>query len=229
MTGSTGGLPAQVHLQQETAALAEWHHLQQGLLAFPLTSPPPASWRNALETHLHQHTHGQGCIFWGKSPPAAPEKFDRFYKLCWKKRVYGFLGLAPGYLVSTTLPDIPQQLARLCSLCLALAEYQTLLHLQLHQLAPVVAKPSLTPREQAVLMCLVRGQSEEQTAERLGVTQATVHTHRQSLYRRLDVHNEQQAKVRAFDLGVVDWLEVPMPIKAWEPPANRVPLAREVG
>jgi DNA-binding CsgD family transcriptional regulator len=149
-------------------------------------------------------------IIWGKSLEKPPEAFDRFYKLCWQNHTYGFLGLAPGYLVSTIFPDLPQSLAQLCSLCLALAEYQTLIRFQLQQLAPLTSKPSLTARKQEILASLARGESEEETAERLGITQATVHTHRQSLYRQLDVHSEQQARIRAFDLGLVEWLDVPM-------------------
>lgn len=208
----TEGIQAQPNFQQELTTLKEWQHLQHLFLAFPRSSPPPSSlsWRSAMETLLSQNTHGRGCIIWGKSLEKPPEAFDRFYKLCWQKHTYGFLGLAPGYLVSTIFPDLPQSLAQLCSLCLALAEYQTLIRIQLQQLAPLTSKPSLTAREQAVLASLMRGESEEETAERLGVTQATVHTHRQSLYRRLDVHNEQQARVRACDLGLVDWLDFPM-------------------
>jgi DNA-binding CsgD family transcriptional regulator len=206
------GTQAQPNFQQELTTLKEWQHLQHLLLAFPRSLPSRSSlsWRSAMETPISQNTQGRGCIIWGKSLEKPPEAFDRFYKLHWHKRIYGFLGLAPGYLVSATFPAIPQSLAQLCSLCLALAEYQTLIRFQLHQLPPLANTPVLTPREQEMLASLVRGESEEETAERLGIAQTTVHTHRQSLYRRLDVHSEQQARIRAFDLGVVDWLDFPM-------------------
>jgi DNA-binding NarL/FixJ family response regulator len=44
---------------------------------------------------------------------------------------------------------------------------------------------------------------------RLGIEPATVHTHLQRLYSRLDVHSAQEAILRSFELRLIDWLDLP--------------------
>ena len=71
------------------------------------------------------------------------------------------------------------------------------------------ATKKLTPRERDVLQGLVRGESEVEMGHRLGIEPATVHTHLQRLYSRLDVHSAQEAILRSFELRLIDWLDLP--------------------
>ncbi len=47
----------------------------------------------------------------------------------------------------------------------------------------------LTEREREVALLVAQGLLNRQIAERLGISERTVHQHRQSAYRKLDVHN----------------------------------------
>ncbi len=198
-------------LKTELALLDEWQQVQQRLLAFPSpTSYQPAlSWRNALETLLRGSTQGHAAIQWERSADSLPGAFDRWLEIRWETQRYGLLGLAPGYLRSTIRPTIPERFAQLCGLILALVEYQTLVYYQLQQLPPAPVIEPLTPREREILLSLVHGESEFEAAQRLGITQATVHSHRQHLYQWLGVHSQHQAVLRAFALRLIDWLDVP--------------------
>jgi DNA-binding CsgD family transcriptional regulator len=53
------------------------------------------------------------------------------------------------------------------------------------------------PRLQQVLMCLMEGDSEKQIAQRLGITQHTVHYHVRELYRRFGVSSRGQLLAEA--------------------------------
>ncbi|SDC80608.1 ATP-, maltotriose-and DNA-dependent transcriptional regulator MalT [Nocardioides lianchengensis] len=69
----------------------------------------------------------------------------------------------------------------------------------------VVAElPALTPREAAVLACLVRGLSREQTARELFVSVNTVKTQTTSIYRKLGARDRAEAVRRAYQVGLVD-------------------------
>lgn len=50
----------------------------------------------------------------------------------------------------------------------------------------------LSPREVDVLKCLFVGDSEKQIASRLGLSQATVHTHFQRLHHKLGVRSRTE-------------------------------------
>ncbi len=80
---------------------------------------------------------------------------------------------------------------------------------QLPTLFNIGATKELTPRERDVLQGLVRGESEVEMAHRLGIERATVHTHLQRLYSRLDVHSAQEAILRSFEFRIIDWLDLP--------------------
>lgn len=56
----------------------------------------------------------------------------------------------------------------------------------------------LTPREQEVLQCLVRGQSYKQAAATLGVSTDTIRTHIRAVYGKLQVHSVSEAVIRAI-------------------------------
>ena len=68
-----------------------------------------------------------------------------------------------------------------------------------HELMPLIggplatgnepARPKLSPRQQQVLSCLVRGDSEKQAARELGLSPQTVHDYVKALYSRVGVHS----------------------------------------
>jgi len=66
-------------------------------------------------------------------------------------------------------------------------------------------KPSLdlTPREQAVLQCLVRGMPYKTAAATLGISLDTVRSHVRNVYRKLQVHGVAEAVSRALRHGLV--------------------------
>jgi DNA-binding NarL/FixJ family response regulator len=83
---------------------------------------------------------------------------------------------------------------------------------QLARLPPPIpngARKSLTARETDMLQGLIRGESEQEMAHKLDLGETTVHTHLQRFYRRLDVHSSEEAVLRAFELRLVDWLNLP--------------------
>jgi DNA-binding NarL/FixJ family response regulator len=58
--------------------------------------------------------------------------------------------------------------------------------------------PRLTARHWDLLRLLAAGHSNSQIARRLGITEGTVRTHLENLYRRLDVTSRTAAVARAF-------------------------------
>jgi two-component system nitrate/nitrite response regulator NarL len=69
--------------------------------------------------------------------------------------------------------------------------------------APTNTKVKLTPRENDVLICLCRGQSNKDIARNLGLQDVTVKLHVRSICRKLEVTNRTQAVLRSFELGLV--------------------------
>lgn len=61
----------------------------------------------------------------------------------------------------------------------------------------------LTERETDALRCIGRGLSYEQTAAEMGVSLSTVQSHVRNLYRKLDVHSQTQAAIKARDRGLI--------------------------
>jgi DNA-binding CsgD family transcriptional regulator len=51
----------------------------------------------------------------------------------------------------------------------------------------------LSPREQSVLAALAKGCSYKETAELLGISYSTVHTHIEHIYEKLHVQSRAQA------------------------------------
>lgn len=64
-------------------------------------------------------------------------------------------------------------------------------------------RPRLTPRELDVLRCLVAGKAYKEAAAHLGIGVETVRTHIKALYRKLDVHCQTEAVVRALREGLI--------------------------
>jgi two-component system, NarL family, nitrate/nitrite response regulator NarL len=65
-------------------------------------------------------------------------------------------------------------------------------------------RPVLTPREQAVLVLAADGLSTREMAVRLNVASATVKTHLQSIYHKLDVPDRASAVAAAMRRGMLE-------------------------
>lgn len=73
----------------------------------------------------------------------------------------------------------------------------------LQSAAPAEPEP-LSPRQRAVLGLLVEGKSNKLISRELDLSEATVKTHLQAIFRKLDVCNRTQAVLAAVRLGLVD-------------------------
>jgi DNA-binding CsgD family transcriptional regulator len=198
----------------ERTTLNEWAYLQQLLFDFALTAShsPTHSRRSMIENHISQITGGCVRIWWEPYIVGSAGVDSRLFEMRYKQIHFGMLEFTSGYLDSKLMPGIAQQFAQLCALILALVEYEEFLQHQLAQLSPSIVDKqmrSLTARERDVLHGLLRGESEIEMANRLCIETTTVHTHVQRLYRRLEVHNPWEAKLRSFALRLVDWLDLP--------------------
>jgi len=71
-------------------------------------------------------------------------------------------------------------------------------------IAPAVTLPEpLSDRERDVLRWLVAGLSNKEIAEKLAISEGTVKTHTNSIYRKLGARNRAEAAVKARDLGLL--------------------------
>jgi two-component system NarL family response regulator len=61
----------------------------------------------------------------------------------------------------------------------------------------------LTSREQTILLCLARGQSNREVAEELGISVRTVETHRKNIKRKLDISSTAGLTRYALEHGVL--------------------------
>ena len=202
------------YIVQERAVLKEWHYLECSLLNFTLTTSHSTmpSWRNTFGKHIIQITEGRARIWWKAYTAADTMDKSLFFEICHQQIYYGMLELVAGYLISNFLPDIPRHFTDLCAFLIYKAEHERFVRHQLAQLPPIIsngARKPLTAREKDVLLGLIRGENESEMASRLGITLSTVHTHLQRLYSRLDVHSAQQVILRAFEIRLIDWLDVP--------------------
>ena len=64
--------------------------------------------------------------------------------------------------------------------------------------------PSLTPRETEILGLIARGLSNRLAAETLGVSPATVRTHLEHIYAKLEVSNRTEAVTEAIRRGIIE-------------------------
>jgi len=64
-------------------------------------------------------------------------------------------------------------------------------------------QPRLSDREQQVLLCIARGESNKTIARSCSITEATVKVHLQSILRKICVHNRTQAALWAVEKGLV--------------------------
>ncbi len=212
----TTGNHDQHTLTQERTILKEWNYLQQSLFNFvptALRASQPTR-RQMFEHHTAQITESRARIWWEAYPTGINAVDSRLLEMCFQQIRYGILELNNGYLESTLMPGLPQHFANLCALLLYTAEHEKFVQYQLAQFPLSItrgARIQLTPREKDVLIGLIRGESEKEMAPRLGIAATTVHTHLWRLYTTLNVDNAQpqQAIFRAFELRLIDWLDMP--------------------
>jgi two-component system nitrate/nitrite response regulator NarL len=99
----------------------------------------------------------------------------------------------------------------ICEAILAIADGETVLSPEVQrQVAGAIRnrdaheRPVLTPREQAVLALASEGLATRDIAVRLNVTSATVKTHLQSIYHKLDVPDRTSAVATAIRRGMLE-------------------------
>lgn len=63
---------------------------------------------------------------------------------------------------------------------------------------------SLSPREQEILVLISKGLSNPQVASTLGVSRATVRTHLEHIYAKLDVSNRTEAVTQGIRKGLIE-------------------------
>lgn len=112
---------------------------------------------------------------------------------------------ADGYLLKNTEPeDLRKAILRVAEGEGALSPEVTapvlraLSHLNEHELAPL-----LSERELEVLACLSDGQTTQQMAARLFISENTVKTHIRHIFEKLEVSNRAEAVSRAMQKGLI--------------------------
>lgn len=125
------------------------------------------------------------------------------------KTVYGTLCIAPSS-VQPTSPALPysvgQLIAQVCSWLLFTFEQSVFLR---NQCQRFTEQPygSLTRREREVLTLMCLGFDQKSIADKLCISPTTVSKHRQHIYEQLGVHNERDAQLAAYHLGLFSILE----------------------
>lgn len=198
--------------------LEEWTRVERRLITSALGALDPLiagsrSLQDAFEICIHHATEGRGYILWEPYTSTLIQDRARLHLIAGPSVRYGALVLLDDYLTSSALPYLGQQLADLCAICLALLEHRAFMHWQLapvrrrrlHPDRPQSTPTTLTARERDTLVSLALGETEGACAERLGIEVTTVHTHRQRLFRRMDVHTAHEAVVLGSALRLIDW------------------------
>lgn len=195
---------------EELSTIKEWERIQSCLLScvFDHSSDSPYLSRLQIESAIHHSTHGQVQIWWEPLSQKCTVESGRFVDVCFQQVRYGVLKLAPGYLTSRTLPQLPEMFAQLCAFVLTLAEHSNFVHSLLRALQPLEIREQLTAREQDVLKSMALGESEADMTQRFSIALTTVRTHRQHVYHCLNVRTPQDAVLRSFALRLLDWLDM---------------------
>jgi DNA-binding CsgD family transcriptional regulator len=103
-------------------------------------------------------------------------------------------------------PLMAKLLAQVCGWLLYTLEQTSFLQGQCQQLDYQVQGP-LTKRERQVLSLMCHGNSQDAIAETLCISPATVGKHRQHIYEQLGVHNEHDAVLVAYQIGLFSPIE----------------------
>jgi DNA-binding NarL/FixJ family response regulator len=70
--------------------------------------------------------------------------------------------------------------------------------------SPAPSGPGLTPREAEILTLIAKGLTNRHAAETLGLSRATVRTHLEHIYAKLEVSNRTEAVSEAIRRGLID-------------------------
>ena len=103
-------------------------------------------------------------------------------------------------------PLVSKLLAQACGWLLYTLEQTSFLQGQCQQLDYQIQGP-LTKRERQVLSLMCIGKSQDAIAEALCISPATVGKHRQHIYEQLGVHNEHDAVLVAYQIGLFSPIE----------------------
>jgi two-component system nitrate/nitrite response regulator NarL len=87
---------------------------------------------------------------------------------------------------------------------------------------PVTPVPQLSRREEAILRCLVKGETNKCIARNIDIAEATVKVHVKAILRKIRVQNRTQAAIWAMNKGVSAPLQPAMPADQSAPPGEVV-------
>ena len=152
-------------------------------------------------------TQGRACLHLGVPAIPSPDVFS-ILPLQFNSFKYGHLALIRDEN-DPDLPAIPLLTAHMITQAISCILHMLDQHLFLRsfgQTSEEWTTINLTKREQNVLSLMCQGHTEEEIAELLTVSRATVNTHRQHIYEQLGVHNEYSARIAAFKLGLFSFL-----------------------
>lgn len=125
-----------------------------------------------------------------------PIRFNQF--------IYGMLCVStkPGCPDEPALPlPLAKTLAQFCGWLIHSCEHEAILQGRYKRLEQPIYG-SLTKRENEVLKLMCRGYTQDQIADTLNVTNATVIKHKQKIYALLGVHHEYDAVIAAYYTGL---------------------------
>jgi DNA-binding CsgD family transcriptional regulator len=124
-------------------------------------------------------------------------------------RIYGTLSVVCDPLhkerMALSLP-VTQLLAQTCGWLLYTLEQSAFIQAQCEQLDCSPNGP-LTRREREVLGLICRGYTQQDIADLLNISPATVNKHQQSIYAQLGVHSKRDALLTAYKAGLFSLLD----------------------
>ena len=152
-------------------------------------------------------THQQASLHFREQIAFSPHIFS-LLPLQFNSFRYGYLAIIR-HETNHEQPAIPLFSAHLMAQTISYILYM----LEQHLLIQSLGRPTqywssirLTRREQEVLSLICRGYTQDEIAEELALSLATVGTHRQHIYEQLGVHNEYDARIAAYHLGLFSFL-----------------------
>lgn len=212
-----------------------WYRLQSTLaelieIALAGNLRSAAIWHTEAPMYIDRESSGRASLWWEPyDPTVIPPDFHSFSVHLGQTR-FGVLAAAPELVQPDTLLHV-ELTAQICAYHTSLVELHTVLCCLMAQAGhqrlltvntgdsnngtterediPLPTRaPILTPRERDILMSLCRGETEDECARRLFLAPATVHSHRQRLFHRLDVHAPHEAILLGYALRLVDWVRL---------------------
>jgi DNA-binding CsgD family transcriptional regulator len=169
--------------------------------------------------HLRQEvtriTHGLAHL------SIAPKKFVRnkkytacnrsLFPLQFRNTIYGHLAIEKCHKnpERLALPDLTVHLlVQICSWLLYSLEQAAFIEGQSQQLT-TRERIELTKRESEVLLLMCRGYTQDEIANILSISPATVKKHKQHIYDQLGVHTERDALLMAYHTGNFSLIDYP--------------------